>query len=33
MTKTTIAIADSQYLIRVGLRHLFEEFEQFEIVG
>ena len=33
MTKTTIAIADSQYLIRVGLRHLIEEFEQFEIVG
>ena len=33
MTKTTISIADSQYLIRVGLRHLIEEFEQFEIVG
>jgi len=33
MSKTTIAIADSQYLIRVGLRSLIEEFEQFEIVG
>jgi len=33
MSKTTIAIADAQYLIRVGLRHLIEEFEQFEIVG
>lgn len=33
MSKITIAIADSQYLIRVGLRHLIEEFEQFEIVG
>jgi len=33
MSKTTIAIADAQYLIRVGLRHLIEQFEQFEIVG
>lgn len=33
MSKTTIAIADAQYLIRVGLRHLIEGFEQFEIVG
>lgn len=33
MSKTTIAIADAQYLIRVGLRHLIEEFEQFEIIG
>lgn len=33
MSKITIAIADAQYLIRVGLRSLIEEFEQFEIVG
>ncbi|MFT6320823.1 MAG: DNA-binding NarL/FixJ family response regulator [Granulosicoccus sp.] len=33
MSKTTIAIADAQYLIRVGLRHLIEQFEQFKIVG
>ena len=33
MSKTTIAIADAQYLIRVGLRHLIEGLEQFEIVG
>jgi DNA-binding NarL/FixJ family response regulator len=33
MSKITIAIADAQYLIRVGLRHLIEEFEQFEIIG
>ncbi len=33
MSKITIALADAQYLIRVGLRSLIEEFEQFEIVG
>ena len=33
MSKITIALADAQYLIRVGLRHLIQEFEQFEIVG
>jgi len=33
MSKTTIVTADSQYLIRIGLRHLIEEFEQFEIIG
>jgi len=33
MSKITIALADAQYLIRVGLRSLIEEFNQFEIVG
>jgi len=33
MSKISIALADSQYLIRVGLKSLIEEFEQFEIVG
>lgn len=33
MSKISIALADAQYLIRVGLRSLIEEFDQFEIIG
>ncbi|MEM6966540.1 MAG: response regulator, partial [Bacteroidota bacterium] len=33
MSKITIALADSQYLIRVGLKHLIEELEQFEVTS
>ncbi len=31
--KITILIADAQFLIRAGLRHLLERFPEFEVVG
>jgi len=33
MQKISIILADAQYLIRVGLRHLIDQVEDFEIVG
>ncbi len=33
MAVTTIGLADSEYLIRVGLQYLLEEIEDFEVVG
>ena len=33
MSEITIALADAQYLIRVGLRHLLNGFDQFKVIG
>ncbi|MFT7605121.1 MAG: DNA-binding NarL/FixJ family response regulator, partial [Saprospiraceae bacterium] len=33
MQPISIILADAQYLIRVGLRHLMERIDDFEIVG
>lgn len=33
MSEITIALADAQYLIRLGLRHLLEGLDQFKVVG
>lgn len=33
MARTTIVLADSEYLIRVGLQHLLLEIDDFEVLG